>query len=66
MSLITEIVRKHLILEKRIAQITTKIDVTFNFEFHKGGHADSRETRLDQGENYNQRVIDNSELKYFI
>jgi hypothetical protein len=66
MDLITEIIRKHLILEKKIAQIATKIDVTFNFEFHKGSHADSRETRSDQGENYNQRVIDNTELKYFI
>jgi hypothetical protein len=66
MSLITEIIKKHLILEKKILQITTKMDVVFNFEFHKGSHANSRSTRPEQGENYNQRIISNSELKYFI
>ena len=66
MNLITEIVRKHLILEKRIAQLVTKMEVIFNFEFHKDAHADSRSTRPDQGEEYNQRKIDNTELKYFI
>lgn len=66
MNLITEIVRKHLILEKRIAQIVAKMEVTFNFEFHKGGHADLRKTRPEQGEEYNQREISNQELKYFI
>ena len=44
----------------------TKMDVVFNFEFHKGSHADSRETRPEQGDDYNQRVISNSELKFFI
>lgn len=66
MGLITEIVRKHLILEKRIAQIVSKMNVIFNFEFHKGNHASSRETRPEQGEEYNQRRISNQELKYFI
>jgi hypothetical protein len=66
MDLITEIVRKHLLLEKKIAELMTNIEVNFNFEFHKGAHAKSRSTRPDQGEDYNQRIIDNSELRYFI
>jgi hypothetical protein len=66
MDIINEIVRKHLLLEKKIAQLITKMEVVFNFEFHKDSHADSRSTRPDQGENYNQRKIENSELKYFI
>lgn len=61
-----KLIKKHLLLEKRIAQIVTKMNVTFNFEFHKGSHSDSRETRPEQGENYNQRKITNQELKFFI
>lgn len=61
-----KIITEQLLLEKKIAQIVTKMDVTFNFEFHKGSHATSRETRLEKGENYNQREITNQELKYFI
>ena len=66
MSLITEIVRKHLLLEKKIAQIITNMDVKFNFEFFTGSHASSRKTRPEQGEEYNQREISNKELKFFI
>ena len=59
MDLITEIVRKNLILEKRIAQLITKMEVIFNIEFHKDAHADSRSTRPEQGQEYNQRKIVN-------
>lgn len=60
------LIKEHLLLEKRIAQIVTTMEVSFNFEFHKGSHGDSREIRIDQGEDYNQRQITNQELKYFI
>ena len=54
-----KLIKKHLLLEKRIAQIVTKMNVTFNFEFHKGSHSDSRETRPEQGENYS-KILNNT------
>jgi hypothetical protein len=77
MSLLRESIRKHLLLEKRIAQMAEKMEVFFNFEFHKGSHATERESRpelADKGKElsgkysyeYNQREISNSELKFFI
>ena len=72
MSLLRESIRKVLILEKRIAQIVSTIEVTFNLEVDRRSHAFDRSTRPElegkkfNGVEYNQRPIENRELREFI
>lgn len=62
-----ESIRKNLILEKKIAQISSNIKIQFNFEVDRTSHAFDRSKRPDIIDvNYNQREISNSELKEFI
>jgi hypothetical protein len=67
MSLLRESIRKHLILEKRIAQVVTNLKVSFNFEVDRKSHAFDRATRPElAGTEYNQRPIENKEIKEVI
>jgi len=57
------LIKEHLILEKRIGQISTDMSVTFNFEIDRTPHAEDRSTREYLGNKYNQRPIENNEIK---
>jgi hypothetical protein len=76
-SLLRESIRKHLLLEKKIAQIVSNIEVTFNLEVDRGFHAFDRKQRKDLEDKgfeltgkhsyeYNQREISNPEIKEVI
>ena len=77
MSLLRESIRKHLLVEKTIAQIISTIGVSFNLEVDRGVHAFNRKQRKDlEGKGfeltgkhsyeYNQREISNPEIKEVI
>jgi len=77
MSLLRESIKKHLLIEKRIAQITSSIDITFNFEVDRSKHSFIRKSREGlkgkgyelsgkHSYEYNQREISNSEIKEVI
>jgi hypothetical protein len=61
-----KIIKEHLLLEKRIAQISSELKIIFNFEVDRKKHAFDRATRPELGDSYNQREISNSELKEFV
>ena len=65
-----QIIQEELLLEKRIAQISSNIEVMFSFDLikHKGGHADlrSKGQGREDIEGYDMRPITNNELKYFV
>jgi hypothetical protein len=74
MDLLRESIRKHLLLEKTIAQIVSNLEVTFNLELDRGQHAFDRKNREDlEGKGfeltgkhsyeYDQREISNGEIK---
>jgi hypothetical protein len=65
MDIITEIVRKHLILEKTIGQISSTIEVTFNLEIDRHIHSVNRSTRPEL-KDYNQRPIENKEIREIV
>jgi hypothetical protein len=44
MSLLRESIKKHLILEKKIAQVVSNLEVSFNFEVDRRSHAFDRST----------------------
>ena len=62
MKTIRELIKEELLLEKRIAQISSSFSVSFMFELDKTKHADSRTVR-DDIEGYNERPIANAEIK---
>ena len=77
MSLLRESIRKHLLVEKTIAQIISNIEVSFNLEIDRSFHAFDRKKRSDlEGKGfelsgkhsyeYNQREISNPEIKEVI
>ena len=67
MSLLRESIRRVLIQEKTIAQIATSIEVTFNLEVDRKKHAFDRSTRPElKGTEYNQRPIENREIREVI
>ena len=72
MSLLRESIRKVLILEKKIAQIVSTIEVTFNLEVDRIPHAYDRSTRPEykdkkfNGVEYNQRPIESREIREII
>ena len=61
-----EIIKEHLLIEKKIAQISSEMKIQFNFEVDRKKHAIDRATRPELGPDYNQREISNSELKEFV
>lgn len=67
MSLLRESIKKHLILEKKIAQVVSNLEVSFNFEVDRRSHAFDRSTRPELvGIGYNQNPIENREIKELI
>ena len=65
MSELRRLIREHILLEKKIGQIMTKIEVLFGFEIDRSKHASERSSRNDI-EGYNEKEISNGELKYII
>lgn len=56
------LIKEHLLLEKRIDVISSDIQLRYNFEIIKTSHSEDRSVRPEL-ENYNQRPINNSEIK---
>ena len=55
------------LLEKRIAQISSKIEVAFNYDIIKTSHAADRSNFSKRGlSGDNQNHISNSEIKEFV
>jgi hypothetical protein len=65
MSELRRLIKEHILLEKKIGQIMTKIEVLFGFEIDRSKHASERSSRNDI-EGYNEKEISNGELKYII
>jgi hypothetical protein len=65
MSLLRETIKKHLLVEKTIGQIVSTIEVTFNLEIDRKGHSFDRATRPEL-KNYNQRPIENKEIREIV
>ena len=55
-----------LILEKRISQISSTIEVTFGFDVIKTTHADDRSDFSKRGLSGNQNPISNAEMSEFV
>ena len=55
-----------LILEKRISQISSTIEVTFGFDIIKTTHADDRSDFAKRGLSGNQNPISNAEMSEFV
>ncbi len=66
MSNLRESIRKQLVLEKVIGQISSNLEVSFNLEIDRSGHAFDRRVRSDVSDDYNQREISNGEIKEVI
>lgn len=60
-----QIIRENLLLEKRIGQISSKIEVIYSFDVIKTTHSTERETRYGI-QDYNEKIISNPELVNFI
>jgi hypothetical protein len=58
--------QKILILEKRIDQISSTIEVTFGFDVIKTTHADNRSDFSKRGLDGNQNSISNAEMSEFV
>jgi hypothetical protein len=55
-----------LILEKRISQIASTIEVTFGFDIIKTTHAEDRSDFAKRGLSGNQNAISNAEMSEFV
>lgn len=60
-----ESIKKHLILEKRIGQISSNFEVVFGFDIVTTKHSNYRGAGRDI-EDYNQRPVSNDEIVEFI
>jgi hypothetical protein len=65
MSNLRELIKEHLLLEKRIAQLMSSFEIQYSFDVDRSVHAYLRKTRNDI-EGYNEKEISNSEIKYMI
>jgi hypothetical protein len=61
-----ESIKKHLILEKRIGQISTNFEITFGFDVITTTHSNYRGGGRDYLENYNQTPVSNAEIVEFV
>ena len=61
-----DLLKNLLILEKRIAQISSTIEVTFGFDVIKTTHADDRSDFAKRGLSGNQNPISNAEMSEFV
>ena len=60
-----QLIRESLLLEKRIGQISSQIEVIYSFDIIKTTHSTDRETRVGIPD-YNEKIITNPELVDFI
>ena len=65
MNQLRSLIKEHLLLEKKIGNILSKLDVVFSFDIARTSHAYERKNRTDIS-NYNNKEISNAELKYII
>ena len=65
MSNLRKLIKEHLLLEKRIAQLMSSFEIQYSFDIDRSVHAYLRKTRNDI-EGYNEKEISNSEIKYMI
>jgi hypothetical protein len=65
MNQLRSLIKEHLLLEKKIGNILSKLDVVFRFEINRTSHAYERRNRTDISD-YNNKEISNAELKYII
>jgi hypothetical protein len=65
MSLLRQLIKESLLLEKRIAQLSANIEITFAFDVDRTHHAYIRRKR-EGIEGYDEREISNGEIKYII
>ena len=65
MNQLRSLIKEHLLLEKKIGNILSKLDVVFSFEINRTSHAYERRNRTDISD-YNNKEISNAELKYII
>jgi hypothetical protein len=60
-----QLIKENLLLEKRIGQISSQIEIIFSYDVIKTTHSTERETRYEL-EDYNKKPISNGELVEFI
>ena len=65
MNQLRSLIKEHLLLEKKIGNILSKLDVIFSFEIDRTSHAYDRKNRTEISD-YNNKEISNAELKYII
>ena len=65
MSNLRQLIKEHLLLEKRIAQLMSSFKIQYSFEVDRTTHAYHRKTRTGISD-YNEKEISNSEIKYII
>lgn len=65
MNNLKSLIRENLLLEKRIGQISSMIEIIISFDVIKTIHSTERETRTDI-EDYNKKQISNGELVEFV
>jgi len=65
MNNLRQLIKEHLLLEKRIGQLLSNIKIQYSFDVDRTTHAYLRKDRPDL-EDYNQKEISNHELRYFI
>jgi len=65
MSSLRQLIKESLLLEKRIAQLSANIEVTFAFDVDRTHHAYIRRKR-EGIEGYDEREISNGEISYIV
>jgi len=65
MRTLRQIIKEELLLEKRITQVTSSLEVVFSFDVNRTSHAFDRTVR-DDIEGYNTRPIVNAEIREII
>jgi hypothetical protein len=65
MKTLREIIKENLLVEKRITQVNSSLEVLFVFDVNRTSHAFDRDTR-DDIEGYNVRPIVNEEIREII
>ncbi len=65
MRTLRQIIKEELLLEKRITQVNSSLEVVFLFDVNRTTHAFDRDTR-DDIEGYNVRPIVNAEIREII
>jgi hypothetical protein len=65
MNNLRQIIKESLLLEKRIAQISSQIEVTLAFDIDRSQHAYDRRVR-DDIEDYDKREVSNGEISELI